>query len=95
MTLPYVTTRQSFDTGIIVSNTKEANGFCIASYSGSEDTVSSPVIEGNDHWVFLVSSHGMTDYSGRLMVTCDFGGIDGYAHISDAMGNAQGYLPRM
>ena len=95
LTFPFVTTQQGFDTGIVISNTKDASGTCTASYSGSEDTVSSPMIEGNDHWVFLVSSHGMTDYSGRLMVECDFGGIDGYAHISDAEGNAQGYLPRM
>ena len=40
--------------------------------------MSSPVIEGNMHWIFLVSSH-MQDYTGRLMVECDFGGIDGYA----------------
>ncbi len=95
LTFPFVTTQQGFDTGIFVSNTNDASGTCTASYSGSEDTVSSPVIEGNDHWTFLVSSHGMTDYSGRLMVKCDFGGIDGFAHISDAEGNAQGYLPRM
>ena len=37
----------------------------------------------------------MQDYTGRLTVKCDFGGIDGYAQINDAMGNTQGYLPRM
>ena len=52
------------------------------------------MIDGNEHWIFLVSSH-MQDYTGRLMVKCDFGGIDGYAQITDSMGNANGYLPRM
>ena len=94
LTFPFVSSASGYDTGIVVSNTKDASGSCTASYSGSEDTVDSPVIEGNEHWIFLVSSH-MADYSGRLMVTCDFGGIDGYAQINDAMGNSQGYLPRM
>ena len=94
LTFPFVTSRSGYDTGIVVSNTADASGSCTASYSGSEDTMSSPVVEGNSHWVFLVSTH-MQDYSGRLMVECDFGGIDGYAQINDHMGNANGYLPRM
>jgi hypothetical protein len=94
LTFPFVTSRTGYDTGIVVSNTADASGSCTATYSGSEDTESSPVVEGNSHWIFLVSTH-MQDYSGRLMVECDFGGIDGYAQINDHMGNANGYLPRM
>ena len=94
LTFPFVSSASGYDTGIVVSNTKDASGSCTATYSGSEDTMSSPVIEGNSHWIFLVSTH-MQDYSGRLMVECDFGGIDGYAQINDTMGNANGYLPRM
>ena len=94
LTFPFVTSRSGYDTGIVVSNTKDASGSCTAMYSGSEDVMSSPVIEGNMHWIFLVSDH-MQDYTGRLMVECDFGGIDGYAQINDHMGNANGYLPRM
>ena len=91
---PFVSSASGYDTGIVVSNTKDAAGSCTASYSGSDDTMSSPMIEGNSHWIFLVSTH-MQDYTGRLMVKCDFGGIDGYAQINDHMGNANGYLPRM
>ena len=94
LTFPFVSSATGYDTGIVVSNTSDAGGSCTASYSGSEDTEASPMIEGNSHWIFLVSTH-MQDYSGRLTVTCDFGGIDGYAQINDAMGNANGYLPRM
>ena len=94
LTFPFVSSASGYDTGIVVSNTKDASGSCTATYSGSEDTMSSPVIEGNSHWIFLVSTH-MQDYTGRLMVKCDFGGIDGYAQINDHMGNANGYLPRM
>ena len=94
LTFPFVSSASGYDTGIVVSNTADGAGSCTASYSGSEDTEDSPMIEGNDHWIFLVSSH-MADYSGRLTVTCDFGGIDGYAQINDHMGNANGYLPRM
>ena len=93
LTFPFVTSKQGFDTGIIVSNTKDASGSCTASFSGSEGAVSSPVIAGNDHWIFLVSNY-MQDYTGRLMLECDFGGIDGYAHISDVM-TSNGYLLRM
>ena len=94
LTFPFVSSASGYDTGIVVSNTKDASGSCTASYSGSDDTMSSPVVEGNSHWIFLVSTH-MQDYTGRLMVECDFGGIDGYAQINDHMGNANGYLPRM
>ena len=94
LTFPFVSSASGYDTGIVVSNTADAAGSCTASYSGSEDTEASPMVEGNSHWIFLVSSH-MADYSGRLTVTCDFGGIDGYAQINDHMGNANGYLPRM
>ena len=52
------------------------------------------IIAGNAHWIFLVSSHGMEDYIGRLMVKCDFGGINGYAHVSDRT-SSNSYLPRM
>jgi hypothetical protein len=94
LTFPFVSSASGYDTGIVVSNTKDASGSCTATYSGSEDTESSPVVEGNSHWIFLVSTH-MQDYTGRLEVECDFGGIDGYAQINDHMGNANGYLPRM
>ena len=94
LTFPFVSSASGYDTGIVVSNTKDAAGSCTASYSGSDDTMTSPMIEGNGHWIFLVSTH-MQDYSGRLSVECDFGGIDGYAQINDHMGNANGYLPRM
>ena len=94
LTFPFVSSAGGYDTGIVVSNTKDAQGSCTASYSGSDDTADSPMIAGNEHWGFLVSSH-MQDYTGRLTVKCDFGGIDGYAQINDAMGNTQGYLPRM
>ena len=94
LTFPFVSSASGYDTGVVVSNTKDASGSCTATYSGSDDTMSSPVIEGNSHWIFLVSTH-MQDYSGRLMVKCDFGGIDGYAQINDHMGNSNGYLPRM
>ena len=93
LTFPFVSSASGYDTGIVVSNTKDASGSCTASYSGSDDMMTSPMIEGNSHWIFLVSSH-MQDYSGRLTVECDFGGIDGYAQINDHMGNANGYLPR-
>ena len=93
LTFPFVSSASGYDTGIVVSNTSDAAGSCTASYSGSEDTQSSPMVEGNSHWIFLVSTH-MSDYSGRLTVVCDFGGIDGYAQINDHMGNANGYLPR-
>ena len=91
---PFVSTASGYNTGIVVSNTADASGSCTAMYSGSEDTESSPVIEGGSHWIFLVSTH-MEDYSGRLVVECDFGGIDGYAQINDDMNNTSGYLPRM
>ena len=94
LTFPFVTSRSGYDTGIVVSNTADASGSCTATYSGHDHTQSSPVIEGNSDWIFLVSSHEQ-DYSGRLEVECDFGGIDGYAQINDHMGNANGYLPRM
>ncbi len=94
LTFPFVSSASGYDTGIVVSNTKDASGSCTATYSGSDDMMTSPVIEGNSHWIFLVSTH-MQDYTGRLMVKCDFGGIDGYAQINDHMGNANGYLPRM
>ena len=94
LTFPFVSSASGYDTGVVVSNTSDSEGSCTASYSGSEDTEDSPMIEGNSHWIFLVSGH-MQDYSGRLTVTCDFGGIDGYAQINDHMGNANGYLPRM
>ena len=94
LTFPFVSSASGYDTGIVVSNTADASGSCTASYSGSDDTMSSPVVEGNSHWIFLVSTH-MQDYTGRLEVECDFGGIDGYAQINDHMGNANGYLPRM
>ncbi len=94
LTFPFVSSASGYDTGIVVSNTADASGSCSAMYSGSEDVMSSPVVEGNSHWIFLVSSH-MQDYTGRLEVECDFGGIDGYAQINDHMGNANGYLPRM
>ena len=94
LTFPFVSSASGYDTGIVVSNTKDASGSCTATYSGSEEVMTSQVIEGNSHWIFLVSSH-MQDYTGRLMVECDFGGIDGYAQINDHMGNANGYLPRM
>ena len=94
LTFPFVSSAGGYDTGIVVSNTKDAQGSCTASYSGSDDTADSPMIAGNEHWGFLVSSH-VQDYTGRLMVKCDFGGIDGYAQITDTMGNANGYLPRM
>ena len=94
LTFPFVSSASGYDTGIVVSNTSDASGSCTASYSGSEDTEDSPMVEGNSHWIFLVSTH-MQDYSGRLTVTCDFTGIDGYAQINDHMGNANGYLPRM
>ena len=89
LTFQFVSSASGYDTGIVVSNTAgHASGSCTASYSGSEDTMSSPVVEGNSHWIFLVSSH-MQDYTGRLEVECDFGGIDGYAQINDHMGNAR------
>ena len=91
---PFVSSASGYDTGIVVSNTADAAGSCTAMYSGSEDAESSPVVDGNSDWIFLVSTH-MQDYSGRLIVECDFGGIDGYAQINDHMGNANGYLPRM
>ena len=94
LTFPFVSSASGYDTGIVVSNTADGAGSCTASYSGSEDTMDSPMIEGNEHWIFLVSTH-MQDYSGRLTVTCDFGGIDGYAQINDDMNNTSGYLPRM
>ena len=94
LTFPFVSSASGYDTGIVVSNTADASGSCTATYSGSDDVMSSPVVEGNAHWIFLVSSH-MQDYTGRLEVECDFGGIDGYAQINDHMGNANGYLPRM
>ena len=94
LTFPFVSSASGYNTGIVVSNTKDAQGSCTASYAGSAVTKTSPMIDGNEHWIFLVSSH-MQDYTGRLMVKCDFGGIDGYAQITDAMGNANGYLPRM
>lgn len=94
LTFPFVSSASGYDTGIVVSNTADASGSCSATYSGSEDVMSSPVVEGNSHWIFLVSTH-MQDYTGRLEVECDFGGIDGYAQINDHMGNANGYLPRM
>ena len=94
LTFPFVSSASGYDTGIVVSNTADAAGTCTATYSGSEDVMTSPMIDGNSHWIFLVSSH-MQDYTGRLMVECDFGGIDGYAQINDHMGNANGYLPRM
>ena len=94
LTFPFVSSASGYDTGIVVSNTSDASGSCTASYSGSEDTHDSMMVEGGSHWIFLVSTH-MQDYSGRLTVTCDFGGIDGYAQINDHMGNANGYLPRM
>ena len=94
LTFPFVSSASGYDTGVVVSNTSDSEGSCTASYSGSEDTEDSPMIEGNSHWIFLVSGH-MQDYSGRLTVTCDFGGIDGYAQINDHMGNSNGYLPRM
>ena len=93
LTFPFVSSASGYDTGIVVSNTSDASGSCTASYSGSEDTESSPVVEGDSHWIFLVSSH-MADYSGRLTVSCEFTGIDGYAQINDVLGNANGYLPR-
>ena len=94
LTFPFVSSASGYDTGIVVSNTADGAGSCTASYSGHDHTQSSPMIEGGGHWIFLVSSHEQ-DYSGRLMVECDFGGIDGYAQINDHMGNANGYLPRM
>ncbi len=94
LTFPFVTSASGYDTGIVVSNTKDASGSCTATYSGHDHTQSSPVIEGGGNWIFLVSSHE-PDYTGRLTVECDFGGIDGYAQINDHMGNANGYLPRM
>ena len=93
LTFPFVSSASGYDTGIVVSNTKDGSGSCTASYSGSDDVMTSPMIEGNSHWIFLVSTH-MQDYTGRLEVECDFGGIDGYAQINDHMGNANGYLPR-
>ncbi len=94
LTFPFVSSASGYDTGIVVSNTADAGGTCTASYSGSDETMTSPMIDGNSHWIFLVSTH-MQDYTGRLEVECDFGGIDGYAQINDHMGNANGYLPRM
>ena len=94
LTFPFVSSASGYDTGIVVSNTADGAGSCTATYSGHDHTQSSPMIEGGGNWIFLVSSHEQ-DYSGRLMVECDFGGIDGYAQINDHMGNANGYLPRM
>ena len=93
LTFPFVSSASGYDTGIVVSNTADGAGSCTASYSGSDDTMTSPVIEGDSHWIFLVSTH-MQDYTGRLEVECEFTGIDGYAQINDHMGNANGYLPR-
>jgi len=95
LTFPFVTSMNNFDTGVVISNTKDAPGTCTATYSGSDEMFhpAAPV-EGDSQWIFLVSTH-MEDYNGRLMVECDFGGIDGFAYISDPMASqAMGYLPR-
>ncbi len=94
LTFPFVTTLSGFDTGIVVSNTNDASGTCTASYSRQEETVTSPVIEGNSDWIFLVGAHhNISDYTGRLTVSCEFTGIDGYAHVANDE-TSNGYLPR-
>ena len=90
---PFVTSASGYDTGIVVSNTSDVAGACMATYSGSEDDMDLGEIMPGMQSIFLVSTQ-MEDFSGYLKVNCGLEAASGFAHVVDSTGLAgsQGYI---
>ena len=92
---PYVTNKQSYDTGLVITNTSEGSGSCTIEYSGPDapDDMTTPEdIAGGEQWVALLS-HMAVEFQGYLTASCEFRDAYGFAFITNGDNTlAQGYL---
>ena len=92
---PYVTNKQSYDTGLVITNTSEGSGSCTIEYSGPDapDDLTTPEdLAAGEQWVALLS-HMAVEFQGFLTASCEFRDAYGFAFITDGDATlAQGYL---